>query len=241
MKRAILFVVCAAVCGAQTTVNGGRDYKGTLKASGSVSAVDFSSAAAPRHRPERARRARAADEGVRKDRSISRRTLRRGRICTSARSRGHRSLDANERQHGRRRRRSGRLHFIPHRRARPDSDHHWCNSWICHDGLDDCGLRQCFAAQCHQCHLCHQSYDLRCDDHVCQSAEQLLCGGQRRVGPQGPAGPQGARRRRHPVGPAGRCRSTPAVRLQGRPRSSAAERLRSGRWSARPVRRVIAR
>ena len=46
MKRAILFVVCATVCGAQTTVNGGRDYKGTLKASGSVSAVDFSSAGA---------------------------------------------------------------------------------------------------------------------------------------------------------------------------------------------------
>jgi hypothetical protein len=46
MKRAFLFVVCAALCGAQTTVNGGRDYKGTLKASGSVSAVDFSSAAA---------------------------------------------------------------------------------------------------------------------------------------------------------------------------------------------------
>ena len=44
MKRAILFVACAAICGAQTMVNGGRDYKGTLKASGSVSAVDFSGA-----------------------------------------------------------------------------------------------------------------------------------------------------------------------------------------------------
>ncbi len=44
MKRAILFVAFAALCGAQTTVNGGRDYKGTLKASGSVSVVDFSSA-----------------------------------------------------------------------------------------------------------------------------------------------------------------------------------------------------
>jgi hypothetical protein len=44
MKRAILFVTLAALCGAQTTVNGGRDYKGTLKASGSVSAVDFSGA-----------------------------------------------------------------------------------------------------------------------------------------------------------------------------------------------------
>jgi len=44
MKRAILFVTFAALCGAQTTVNGGRDYKGTLKASGSVSAVDFSGA-----------------------------------------------------------------------------------------------------------------------------------------------------------------------------------------------------
>ena len=42
MKRAILFVTITAVCGAQTTVNGGRDYKGTLRASGSVSAVDFS-------------------------------------------------------------------------------------------------------------------------------------------------------------------------------------------------------
>src|ERR1022692_3659590 len=44
MKRAILFVAFAALCGAQTTVNGGRDYKGTVKASGSVSAVDFSGA-----------------------------------------------------------------------------------------------------------------------------------------------------------------------------------------------------
>src|ERR1039457_3188852 len=44
MKRAILFVAFAALCGAQTTVNGGRDYKGTLKASGSVSAVDLSGA-----------------------------------------------------------------------------------------------------------------------------------------------------------------------------------------------------
>jgi len=33
MKKAILFVAFAALCGAQTTVNGGRDYKGTLKAS----------------------------------------------------------------------------------------------------------------------------------------------------------------------------------------------------------------
>ena len=39
MKRAILLVTFAALCGAQTTVNGGRDYKGTLKASGSVSVV----------------------------------------------------------------------------------------------------------------------------------------------------------------------------------------------------------
>jgi hypothetical protein len=44
MKRAILFVMFAALCGAQTIVNGGRDYKGTLKASGNVSAVDFSGA-----------------------------------------------------------------------------------------------------------------------------------------------------------------------------------------------------
>ena len=44
MKRAILFVAFAALCGAQTTVNGGRDYKGALKASGGVSVVDFSGA-----------------------------------------------------------------------------------------------------------------------------------------------------------------------------------------------------
>src|SRR4051812_44623570 len=44
MKRVILFVTFAAFCGAQTTVNGGRDYKGTLKASGSVSTVDFTGA-----------------------------------------------------------------------------------------------------------------------------------------------------------------------------------------------------
>ncbi len=44
MKRAILFVTLAALCEAQTIVNGGRDYKGTLKASGSISVVDFSSA-----------------------------------------------------------------------------------------------------------------------------------------------------------------------------------------------------
>src|ERR1035441_3301926 len=44
MKRAILFVAFAGLCGAQTTVNGGRDYKGTVRASGSVSAVDFSGA-----------------------------------------------------------------------------------------------------------------------------------------------------------------------------------------------------
>ena len=34
----------AALCGAQTTVNGGRDFKGTLKASGTSSLVDFSAA-----------------------------------------------------------------------------------------------------------------------------------------------------------------------------------------------------
>lgn len=44
MKRAILFVTFAALCGAQTIVNGGRNYKGTLTASGSVSTVDFSGA-----------------------------------------------------------------------------------------------------------------------------------------------------------------------------------------------------
>ncbi|MGD0775739.1 MAG: hypothetical protein ABSC05_23235, partial [Candidatus Solibacter sp.] len=44
MKRAILFVTFAALCGAQTIVNGGRNYKGALTASGSVSVVDFSGA-----------------------------------------------------------------------------------------------------------------------------------------------------------------------------------------------------
>src|SRR5260370_32283045 len=34
----------AALCGAKTTVNGGSDYKGKLKASGTVSTVDFSGA-----------------------------------------------------------------------------------------------------------------------------------------------------------------------------------------------------
>jgi len=42
MRIAILAMIGAAVCGAQTTVNGGRDYKGTLKASGTSSSVDFS-------------------------------------------------------------------------------------------------------------------------------------------------------------------------------------------------------
>ena len=46
MKRAILLVVFAAQIGAQTTVNGGRDYKGILKTSGSISEVDFSAAGA---------------------------------------------------------------------------------------------------------------------------------------------------------------------------------------------------
>src|SRR5258707_4665334 len=44
MKIAIWAMLGAALCGAQTTVNGGRDYKGTLKASGTVSVVDFSGA-----------------------------------------------------------------------------------------------------------------------------------------------------------------------------------------------------
>ena len=196
MKRAILFVACAAVCGAQTTVNGGRDYKGTLKASGSVSAVDFSSAGSYGT-------GQSGHDGFAADRVYARADLFRDGRNGGAEFvllHGHGdtgSLDANERQHGRRRRRSGRVHFVPHRRARPDADHHWCNSWICHDGLDGCGLRQCFAAQCHQCYLCDQSYDLRCDDHVCQSAEQLLCGGQRRSGAARTGGATGTRRRRH--------------------------------------------
>ena len=44
MKSSILLVMFVGLCGAQTTVNGGRDYKGTLKASGTVSSVDFSGA-----------------------------------------------------------------------------------------------------------------------------------------------------------------------------------------------------
>ncbi len=45
MRIAIWAMIGAAVCGAQTTVNGGRTYIGNLKASGSLSAVDFSAAA----------------------------------------------------------------------------------------------------------------------------------------------------------------------------------------------------
>src|SRR3954471_12916378 len=44
MKSPIVLVMLAGLCGAQTTVNGSRDFKGTLKASGVVSAVDFSAA-----------------------------------------------------------------------------------------------------------------------------------------------------------------------------------------------------
>src|SRR5215470_8067095 len=44
MKGPILLVLLAGLCTAQTTVNGGRDYKGTLSVSGTVSAVDFSGA-----------------------------------------------------------------------------------------------------------------------------------------------------------------------------------------------------
>jgi hypothetical protein len=44
MRIAILVGMLAAVGGAQTTVNGGRDFKGSLKASGAVSTVDFSGA-----------------------------------------------------------------------------------------------------------------------------------------------------------------------------------------------------
>ena len=44
MKRAILCLMAAGLCSAQTTVNGGRDFKGTLKTSGSISSVDFSAA-----------------------------------------------------------------------------------------------------------------------------------------------------------------------------------------------------
>ncbi len=50
MKSPILLVIfaemagMAGMCAAQTTVNGGRDYKGTLSVSGAVSTVDFSGA-----------------------------------------------------------------------------------------------------------------------------------------------------------------------------------------------------
>jgi len=44
MKSPIVLLILAGVCAAQTTVNGGRDYKGTLSVSGTVSAVDFSGA-----------------------------------------------------------------------------------------------------------------------------------------------------------------------------------------------------
>uniref|UniRef100_Q02CC9 Uncharacterized protein n=1 Tax=Solibacter usitatus (strain Ellin6076) TaxID=234267 RepID=Q02CC9_SOLUE len=44
MRSPIVFLMLAGVCAAQTTVNGGRDYKGTLSVSGTVSAVDFSGA-----------------------------------------------------------------------------------------------------------------------------------------------------------------------------------------------------
>ena len=85
MKRVILFVAFAALCGAQTTVNGGRDYKGTLKASGSVSAVDFSGAASTA--PAKAGPWRRARRPARRDTSISRPMRQRDRTYTSARLR----------------------------------------------------------------------------------------------------------------------------------------------------------
>jgi hypothetical protein len=42
----VAITIGAVLCGAQTTVNGGRDFKGTLKTSGSLSSVDFRAAAA---------------------------------------------------------------------------------------------------------------------------------------------------------------------------------------------------
>src|SRR5436853_5824598 len=44
MKRAILWLMAAGLCGAQIVVNGGRDFKGTIKTSGTISSVDFSAA-----------------------------------------------------------------------------------------------------------------------------------------------------------------------------------------------------
>jgi hypothetical protein len=45
MRIAIVLVMGAVTAAAQTTVNGGRDFKGSVKASGSVSSVDFTGAA----------------------------------------------------------------------------------------------------------------------------------------------------------------------------------------------------
>jgi hypothetical protein len=99
MKRAILFVAFAALCGAQTTVNGGRDYKGTLKASGSVSAVDFSGAGARRRQSGHFG---VAADGVHTGAGL----LRHGRSggAEPVLLHGHGgagSLDADERQRGR--------------------------------------------------------------------------------------------------------------------------------------------
>jgi len=46
MKKNVIIAVglCALVCQAQTTVNGGRVFEGTLRSSGATSAVDFSAA-----------------------------------------------------------------------------------------------------------------------------------------------------------------------------------------------------
>jgi len=44
MRIAVIAMTGAALCGAQTTVNGGRVYLGTLKAGGSSATIDFSAA-----------------------------------------------------------------------------------------------------------------------------------------------------------------------------------------------------
>ena len=179
MKRAILFVTFAALCGAQTTVNGGRDYKGTLKASGSVSAVDFSSAGGTA--PVKAGTSASRPTGCTQGQIYFATDVTAGQnlyFCTVTGTPGvwtQMSGEHDRRQAAQRTPAYISIRFT--RRARTYPDISWRDPWICHDGLDGCGLRQCFATQCHQCYLCCQSFDLRCDDHVCQSAEQLLCGG----------------------------------------------------------------
>jgi hypothetical protein len=88
MNRAILLVTFAVLCGAQTTVNGGRDYKGTLKASGSVSAVDFSNAGGTA--PVKAGSSTSRPTACAQGQMYLRRMLRPGRTSTFAPQQGRR-------------------------------------------------------------------------------------------------------------------------------------------------------